>query len=404
MTDFDPMEQRLRRTLVAVAERVPVAPDDEARWSRLPAPTSHGPRRLLAGAVAAAVLMAGFGVALVYGTRNSGGGGTSNGTPAAPTTSLVSWSPPRAVAPNFAVTLMTCTSASFCLALGSNYKTGVAGTTEWTGSTWTQPRTLGAPPTGVVRSLSCASPTFCEALSTGAAYTWDGRRWSSATSLVDASATGTTDVTSVSCPSSSFCMAVDTAGDAFVFNGHRWSAPVHFDSTPSNGDTSGPSSVSCSSPTSCMVVDGDGYALRWNGSAWVTPVDVTPPLLHAVSCSAENWCLAMDSNSYASTWNGRTWTGPRFVDPESMAVSQKASTTPVSWGQGDFGLLSVSCASRTFCVAIDDAGYAVSFNGTSWSPPVSIGPGLENQDMVACAAPELCVATSNGGEVTIGRG
>jgi hypothetical protein len=87
-----------------------------------------------------------------------------------------------------------------------------------------------------------------------------------------------------------------------------------------------------------------------------------------------------------------------------MAISQRASTTPVSWGQGDFGLLSVSCAGRTFCVAIDDAGYAVSFNGTSWSPPVPIGPGLDNQDMVTCSAPGFCVATGNGGEVTIGRG
>jgi hypothetical protein len=405
MTDFDPKEQRLRRTLQAVAERVPVAPDDEAHWSRFPIPTSHRRRRLLTGVVTAVIIVIGFGVALAYGPRSSDGGGTLKGNSVAPTASSVRWSPTRSVAPNFALTLVACTSESFCLGLGANDKTGAAGTTVWTGSTWTKPRTLGAPSTGVVRSLSCASPGFCEALSTGAAYTWNGEHWSSAMLLAGALASTTTiEVTSVSCPSSSFCMAVDNAGDDFLFDGHRWSAPVHFDSTPSNGDTSGPSSVSCSSPTSCMVVDADGFALQWRGNSWVPPVDATPPPLDAVSCPSRNWCLAMNSDSYASTWNGRTWTGPRFVDPDSMAISQRPSTTPVSWGEGDFGLLSVSCASRTFCVAIDDAGYAVSFDGTSWSSPISIGPGLDNRDMIACSAPRFCVVTSNEGRVIIGRG
>jgi hypothetical protein len=55
-------------------------------------------------------------------------------------------------------------------------------------------------------------------------------------------------------------------------------------------------------------------------------------------------------------------------------------------------------------VAIDDAGYAVSFDGTSWSSPASYGPGLNNEDVVSCAAPRFCVATSNEGQVIIGRG
>jgi hypothetical protein len=406
MTDFDFNEQRLRRTLKAVAERSPVSSDYELR--RLPvAPTTYRPRRLLVGAVVAVVIIAGLAVALAYGPRSSVGGSGKGNSPANGSSSEIRWSPSRAVAPNFGLALVQCTSASFCLGLGANGNTGATGTTLWDGSTWSKPRALGAPPNGVVRSLACASPTFCEALSTGAAYRWNGVSWSSSSLLEGAFARNDpTEVTSVACPTPSFCMAVDSAGDDFTFNGQKWSAPAHFDDTPSPTSSAfGPSSVSCASPISCMVVDSDGYALRWNGTAWLVPVDVTPPTLVSVSCPASNWCLTMNQSSYASIWNGQGWSGPQFVDPESMQISQRAgSTTGASWGQGDFGLLSASCASRTFCVAIDDSGYAVSFDGTSWSSPAPFGPGFDNNDIVSCAAPRFCVATTDEGLVTMTGG
>ncbi len=236
-----------------------------------------------------------------------------------------------------------------------------------------------------------------------ATYSWNGVRWSPATVLEGAARGG---LTSVWCPSSSFCMAVDTGGDDLTFDGATWSSSTHFDSTTLRSDQAGggPSSVSCPSARSCTVVDSDGYALRWNGTSWLTPIDITPAGLGAISCPTVNWCVAVNTNSYTSIWNGRTWSEPRFVDPQSMTLSQRASTTPVSWGQGDFGMLSMSCASRTLCVAIDDAGYAVSFDGTSWSTPVRFGPGLNNRDTVTCTAPRFCVITSNGGQAIIGRG
>jgi hypothetical protein len=406
MNDFDVTEQRVRRTLQAVAERSPVASEDETPWSGIPAPRSHGPGRLLAGAVAAVVIVAGFAVAVAYGPRSSDTAGSAKGDSTA-STGNIRWSPARSVAKSFGLTQVACTSASFCLGLGAAYRTGVAETTLWQGSTWTKPRALGTPPTGIVHSLSCATPTFCEALSSGAAYRWNGVGWSQATVLEGAVAqSNPTYFTSVSCPSSSFCMAVDAGGNDVFFDGETWSAPAHFDNTSGGANQAGggPSSVSCPSAKSCMVVDTDGYALRWNGASWLTPVDITPPSLVSVSCPTPRWCVAINQNSYASTWNGRGWSGPRFVDPQSMHLSQKASTTPVSWGQGDFGLLSVSCASRTFCAAIDDAGYMVIFDGRSWSTPVSFGPGLENGDMVTCTSPRFCLVASTAGNAIIGRG
>jgi hypothetical protein len=339
-----------------------------------------------------------LGTAFVIGMALASCGGSS--------TPKVSWSPAHSATTDFTLMQASCTSPSFCLGMGNTTKTFLARTTLWNGSTWSIPRAVGTPDPGGIRSLSCVNPTFCEALSGGAAYRWNGKRWSSAVFLEGAFALHgqETQVTAVSRASADFCMAVDSAGDDFTFDGQKWSGSEHFDSTTLGPDeVSVPTSVSCPSATSCMVGDADGYALRWNGTSWLAPEDILPPSMSAISCPTPSWCMAMDHNSYTSVWNGREWSGPEFVDPESMHISQGAGSTPVSWSQGDFGLLSVSCASRNFCVAVDDAGYALSFDGTSWSSPVSIGRGLDNLETVTCAPPRLCVVNINEGQVVIER-
>ena len=57
-----------------------------------------------------------------------------------------------------------------------------------------------------------ASPTFCRAVdSIGRVFGWNGATWSSGT-LIDHGHV----LTSVSCPSTTYCVAVDRAGNAFV--------------------------------------------------------------------------------------------------------------------------------------------------------------------------------------------
>ena len=50
---------------------------------------------------------------------------------------------------------------------------------------------------------------------------------------IDSSADGngnpTSYLSSVSCPSASFCVAVDAGGNALTFNGSSWSAPAKID-------------------------------------------------------------------------------------------------------------------------------------------------------------------------------
>jgi hypothetical protein len=54
---------------------------------------------------------------------------------------------------------------------------------------------------------------------------------------------------SISCPTTSFCVAVDFDGDALTYNSGRWSSPDEIDpGVPLE-------SVSCSTPVSCIAVD-----------------------------------------------------------------------------------------------------------------------------------------------------
>lgn len=54
------------------------------------------------------------------------------------------------------------------------------------------------------------------------AFTYDGTSWSSPV-VIDSSFT--TEIYAVSCASSTFCVAVSSAGEAITYNGSTWSAP-----------------------------------------------------------------------------------------------------------------------------------------------------------------------------------
>jgi hypothetical protein len=64
----------------------------------------------------------------------------------------------------------------------------------------------------------------------------------------------------------------------------------------------------------------------------------------------------MDERGRAVTFDGRSWSAPTIIDRT---------------GEEFF---SVSCASASFCVAVEAGGNASTFNGSSWSAPTTIGP------------------------------
>ncbi|HUB98583.1 MAG TPA: hypothetical protein VMS11_02045 [Solirubrobacterales bacterium] len=226
-----------------------------------------------------------------------------------------------------------------------------------------------------VSSVSCASPTWCVAVNgAGEATTFNGSGWTGAT-VVD----GVGGLTSVSCVSHSFCVAVDLTGHAITFNGSKWSAPMQIDTFAEFLEPV----VSCVSQTFCVAVNHSHDAITFNGSSWSSPqpIDSLTNSPESVSCASQSFCVAVDRGGRVMTFNGSGWSAPSEIDK--------------------FGLASVSCASSTFCVAADVLGNAAIYNGTNWSTAAAAAAGGAEIGSVSCASASFCVAVDGNGKANV---
>lgn len=312
---------------------------------------------------------------------------------------------------------VSCSSATLCVAVSATGRAFL-----YNGS-WSGPTTLDS--SGTMDAVSCVrGASFCMALSDGSYYTTDGMTWSGATSfdqstpsvlscasaiycmvtdgrnyfVVNASATTSTSAQapggplhgfpySVSCPTASFCVAVDWSGAYLIYNGKTWSAPQTIDPLAHSVD-----GVSCPSPSFCMAVDASndggigGHIFIFNGHSWKLEGQDGLPL-NSVSCTGPTFCeMLSEANGSVdtATWNGKT------IGNGSLDTWLGFGPEP---GRGE-----VSCANATFCVAVDQLGNAFTYDGSSWSAPTALVPGWTATMVgVSCPTSTFCVAIDAGG-------
>lgn len=254
-----------------------------------------------------------------------------------------------------------------CAAAGNCVVVSGAGWASWySGGHWTIARRIDSAvdvqEDGGPRSVSCSGLAFCVVLapdpsdaSGDGVIFWSGGEWSSLRPIPTLA-----DAVSCSAPTA-FCAAA---------GGHTISS---FTSTVWRAGSAGPVQaldLSCVSPTYCLVVGGfhaaGDDAATFDGSSW-GPLTEPPGEGPAegfvdVSCAAPNFCMAVDGGAYVNgeptapsnrppalfRWNGAVWSDPIEVDPVASG-----------------GVSAVSCASTTFCVAVDALGDAVMYQATS---------------------------------------
>jgi hypothetical protein len=250
------------------------------------------------------------------------------------------------------------------LAMGS----AALGVTGWSGPTTID---SAAPPT----AISCPSTSFCAAVGTaGFVDTFNGSAWGTPTQPDP----NGNSLTAVSCATASFCVAVDNLGQAITFNGSAWSAPVAVDNT-----RNALRAVSCPSPSFCVAGDLGGNAFVFNGAAWSAPIPVNhvsnSEAIGGISCPSSTFCVAAGQagSIEISTNGGTTWSTPTTVGPNNLQA--------------------VSCPSAAFCVAVDAAGNAYTFNGSAWSAanPIDTVNGQisgGSLDSVSCPSASFCAA------------
>jgi hypothetical protein len=216
---------------------------------------------------------------------------------------------------------------------------------------------------------------------------------------------------SVSCVTSSFCMAVGTyeTGSsphgperalAETWNGSGWSIQ---DAVNPNDAQNGFSGVSCVSVDLCLAVglqrttETETLAEAWDGSAWTVLPTLDPGpagnVFSGVSCTPSGasgqWCMAVgtsdpgetDQALLAETWNGSAWTQTPVPSPGSEAA-----------------LAAVSCPNSEFCLGVGgfpDFGGTVAeeWDGTTWALQTIPKPADHGALFaVSCATTELCMA------------
>lgn len=158
---------------------------------------------------------------------------------------------PRISGPSFEVpTSLSCPSSQFC-AIGLDG--GHVGLLVHGHVTY---RALNA---DAVDAVSCASRYFCIFVGDNdMAYTYSRSKWSSGTTIPSLQSMPT-----VSCVSSSYCVAADDSGDATVVNGHLWRAiPLKISAID------GESQLSCASRSFCVAVLLSGRWARFDGVTW----------------------------------------------------------------------------------------------------------------------------------------
>lgn len=283
-----------------------------------------------------------------------------------------------------------------------------------------------------LRSISCPSASLCVAgdqagnvlTSTdpgGAAGAW----------IADALGHG--GIVSVTCPTTSFCLATTSGGvltttDPLGGPGAWTFAPVdpgHF-----------LGAASCASASLCAIYDYEGNIVTSTdpagGSAtWtVTPVDPAgaSPLssLSAVSCPTESLCVATDTggNVFVSDNPGSAspaWSASKLDSEPLYALSCPqasfcaatdrngdvlTSTDPAAGGSAwtttkidPYGLVAISCPSADLCVATDTGRVLTSVDPTGGPSAWSATPVDHNPSAISCAPGSFCAMTAAAGYV-----
>jgi len=354
---------------------------------------------------------------------------------AAATTAPLATSAGAAARPGGQFHAVSCTSATFCMAVGEYATSGGATLAErWNGETWSvvaSPNPAGSKFSRLY-AVSCTSTSNCIAVGSQFNATtkvsktlgerWNGKAWSIvAGAVLPGPQYSGAFLFGVGCISATFCFAVgqravgDPVGTVVLverWNGHDWSLVT----TPKVADARflRLNTVSCTSTRRCVAA---GYYLppngsplplteHWNGAAWTrvpsanTGILGEGDLLVSVSCASPASCIAAGEYELGGTgrpatfveqWDGKTWKIVTSADPARSYAA----------------LEGVSCKSATSCVAVGhyvtprnrfDFGptktLAERWNGTKWTIVSSPNPGTAISDLaaVSCWSTTHCFA------------
>jgi hypothetical protein len=201
----------------------------------------------------------------------------------------------------------------------------------------------------------------------------------------------------LSCPTTTFCVAIDDGGNA-VISTKPGGAASTWKVTDIDGTTNA-NGISCPTVKFCVAVDGSGNAIvstnpTGGTAAWtVAEVDtVFYNSLYGVSCPTVSLCVAVDTSGNAvfstnPTGGASAWTTTANIDPEPPNGNPDANSIDA-----------ISCPSTTLCVAGDFSGNVLTTTDpTGPAPGWTVTPVEPNGSVgtMDCPSVHLCVAVGH---------
>ncbi|HUC87118.1 MAG TPA: hypothetical protein VMR75_02210 [Candidatus Saccharimonadales bacterium] len=241
--------------------------------------------------------------------------------------------------------------------------------------------------------MSCSSTKFCVVvIEYGSVITYRNGIWSPPETVAENSL-----LYAVSCTEDGgepFCVAIgynylEFTHFTMTYRHGVWSSP---EDIPGNGFYTAVSCTKDSGKPFCVATEGEGGVMINRNGIWNSPENVAGESnLYSVSCienGSEPFCVTVGystakSSNIAVIYRHGTWS-----PPEDLV--------------GGAGGGVVSCAKESFCIFAEHLGNGQTYNGSSWSSPVSGMIGAYS-DGISCT-PALFCAAVDGGEAAVYSG
>lgn len=199
------------------------------------------------------------------------------------------WSTPVALSDAGPLSAVGCSPSGYCAAIDAvgNAYALLGGGWERTAGDW-----------GSVTSIACVSSSFCFSASASGISHWDGGSWTQPSTLGLSAG-----FSAISCPTASFCAAIDSVGQLVRWNGRRWLAPTQIEPRSSSPTVlpPAPTSISCATTSFCVAVDSAGADIELRGSARRRQRIAGASPLRVISCLDGSLCFALDSEGVVFT-------------------------------------------------------------------------------------------------------
>jgi hypothetical protein len=270
-----------------------------------------------------------------------------------------------------------------------------AGSAAATPLTWSVAVGVDAP--HEISSLSCASTTLCVAVDRQFTDVVTTTKPTAGAAAWTVTPIGTDDAVGVSCAlgasSTKLCVALDCLPQAWwstnpTGGAGTWTKTALGEATCGFHTTT---AISCATTAMCVGTDSIGDVIATGdatgaGTEWVFAKVDGSTGINAISCPSTSLCVGVDNAGNAVT------SGSPLGGAGSWTVTKIDGTSPV---------LSVSCAvaPTTLCVAADNAGNVITTTnptGGSWTPAHVDGAGSNSHGM-SCPSSTLCVGVDNEG-------